>query len=148
MNLVDGDALVGLVQHGVVEVGVHVALGAHDFLDTFVAETRPTVGCEHHVSLLAITVQGDVDMFGPNQRITHQGAAQGVDIVNGAGDVFCRPEGLELRKVGVHLGGRLGSRRALELHLDTVDGQRLEVFLDVAIGLDQPQVSRRGVLAD
>ena len=43
VDLIDGHALVGEVQHLVVEVGVHVALPAHDFLDAGVAPAGPGV---------------------------------------------------------------------------------------------------------
>ena len=128
VDLVDRHALVGEVQHLVVEVGVGVALRAHDFLDARVAPARPAVRGEHHFGLAAEPVQRRVDLLRPLQRIAHQRAAQRVDVVDRAGDVLGRPERLELRELGVHLRRRFGAGRVLEHHLHAVDGQFLEVL--------------------
>ena len=63
VDLVDRHALVGQVQHVVVEVGVGVALGAHDFLDACVAPARPAVRREHHFGLAAEAIQRRVDVL-------------------------------------------------------------------------------------
>ncbi|MNF88998.1 hypothetical protein D3C84_715030 [compost metagenome] len=141
LNLVDGDALVGGVQYGVVQIGIGIALRAHDALNSLIAPAWPTVGGEHDIGLLPVAIQGVVDVFRPDQWITDQSTAQGVDVMDGADDVFSCPECLELREPGVHLCRRLGAGSALELHFHTVDGQGLEIFLDVAIGFDQAHVA-------
>ena len=148
MNLVDGYALIGVVQGLVVEVGVSVALCAHHFLDTFVAPARPTVRREHHLGFLTELVQRVVDLLRPVQGVAHRGAAQRIDVVNRAGDVLRCPEGFELREVGVHLDRCLGVRRVLEHHLHAVKRQLLEILGDDEVRRNQPDIAVRYVLAN
>ena len=82
VDLVDGDALVHQVQHLVVDVGVEVALSAKDLLDPVVAPARPVVRGEHHLGLFAVEVQRVVDELGPGERVSYQGAAQRIDVVD------------------------------------------------------------------
>ena len=57
VDLVDGHALVGEVQHLVVHVGVEIALAAQHFLNPVVAPARPMVRGEHDLGLQAETVE-------------------------------------------------------------------------------------------
>jgi hypothetical protein len=75
-------------------------------------------------------------------------AARRVDVVDGAGDVLCRPEGLELRDPGVHLDRCFGVGGVLEHHLDAVERHFLEVLADDQVGRDQTGVAVGDILAD
>ena len=148
VNLVDGDALIGQVQHLVVQIGVGVALGAHDLLDAFVAPARPVVRGDHDFRFAAEAVQRLVDLSGPLQSVPDQGAAQGVDVVNGGGNVLRRPEHALFGEPGVHFGGSFGARRILEDDAHAVDQVFLEVFFDDRGWRDQARRARRKSLAD
>ena len=65
VDLVDGHALVGEVQHLVVHVGVEVALAAQHLLDALVAPARPVVRGEHHLGLQAEAVERLADVLRP-----------------------------------------------------------------------------------
>ena len=147
MDFADRHALVGQVQHLVVHVGIQVTLGAQHFLDAGVAPARPAVRRKHHLHVREAVERG-VDVLGPVERVSHRRTAQGVDVVDGAGDVLGTPEGLPLGEPGVHLGGRLGVGRVLEDHLDAVDGEVLEVLADQHVGRDQAGIAMGHVLAD
>ncbi len=56
VDLVNRYALVGQVEHLVVQVGIGVALGAHYLLNAIVAEARPAVGCKHVFRFCSISV--------------------------------------------------------------------------------------------
>ena len=142
VDLVDRHALVGQVEDLVVEVGVEVALGAEDLLHAVVAPARPVVGAEHDLGLLAEAVEGLVDVLRPVQGVAHQGAAEGVDVVQGGVDVLGHPEGLHLGDVGVHLRRGFGVRRVLEDHPHAVDLDLLDVLLDDVRRRDQARAYR------
>ncbi|MCY1409939.1 hypothetical protein D9M71_252990 [compost metagenome] len=63
--------LVCQVQRAVVEEGVHVALVGEQGADTLAAPGRPVVRDEHHVGLVAITLQGRVDVLRPGLGVAH-----------------------------------------------------------------------------
>ena len=148
VDLVDSHTLIGLMQDLVVQMGVNVTLGAHDFLNAVITPARPGVRRKHHFCLLPVAVQRHVDLLRPLQRIAHQSAAQGIDVMNGAGDVLRSPECLQIGEPGVHLGGRFGAGCVLELHPDAIDGQLFKVLHDVPCRLDQAERPRGGVLPD
>ena len=147
VDLVDGHALVGEVQHLVVHVGVEIALAAEHFLNPLVAPARPVVRGEHDLGLQAETVERLADVLRPVQRIAHRSAAQRVDVVQRRDDVLGHPERLHLGDVGVHLPGRFGVRRVLEDHLNAIDLDFLDVLLDVA-GSAQSAPRRRPTRPD
>ena len=64
------------------------------------------------------------------------------------GDVLCHPEGLHVGKIGVHLRRRLGLGRVLEDHLDAIDRQLLDVFLDADRRGDQARLTGCHVLTE
>lgn len=72
------------------------------------------------LSFLTVTVQRNIDLFRPLQRITHQSTTQCIDIVNRASNIFRRPERFELWEIRVHLCGCFGAWGVLELHFHTV----------------------------
>ena len=57
VHLVDCHALIGEVQHTIVQICVGVSLCSHYFLNALVAPARPRVGREHHLCVLAEQVQ-------------------------------------------------------------------------------------------
>jgi len=82
------------------------------------------------------------------RAVAYQGAAQGVDVVYGASDVFRSPEGFQIGKVCIHLRRGFGARGVLENHPDAIDSHLLEVLGDDHARWDEPKVARSGVLAD
>ncbi len=120
--LVDCHALVGQVKNLVVEVGIDIALRSHNLLDTGISPTWPVMPRKHHLSLLAEKIERLVDLFRPHKRISDQGAAKCVNIVNCPSDILRCPKSLELRQPCVHFRRRLSTRRILEYHFHTVDG--------------------------
>ena len=120
MDLVYGHALVGMMEHLVVKVGVHVALVTHDLLDPRVAPTRPAVRREHHLNLGAEAIKGLVGEIGPCLGVARFRTAQRVKVVQGGDHVFGGPERLVAGKPGIHLSGSLCTGGTLENHLDTV----------------------------
>ena len=62
------------------------------------------------------------------------------------GGVLGHAQRAKPREVEVHLGGRLGAGRQLELDLDAVDGMRLTGVRDVDGGHDQRHFAGRGDL--
>ena len=69
VDLVDGDALVRVVQALVVHVGVEVTLGSQHFLDPVVAPARPMVRGEHDLRIETELEEGFGDVFRPAQRM-------------------------------------------------------------------------------
>ena len=63
VNLVDGHALIGKMQHLVVHVGVQIALAAENFLNPLVTPARPMVGGEHHLGLQTETEECFANIF-------------------------------------------------------------------------------------
>ena len=92
---------------------------------------RPVVALEHHIGLIAEALVGLDDILCPLVGIAHLCAAQGVEVVQGAGAVFRHPEGAVFREIGVHFGGGFGAGGQLELNLQSVDGQFREIFPDL-----------------
>jgi hypothetical protein len=109
VDLVDGDALVGQVQHTIVQVGAGVTLGPHDLLDAVNTPPRPGVRREHDLALTAEQVQRAVDLPGPFQGVSDQRAAEGVGVVDGRDDVLRGPERLQVGEQGAHFGRSLCS---------------------------------------
>ena len=101
----------------------------------------PQVGqwCDANTTSAAVgeRVDGLGEIAGPAVRIAHQRAAQRQQVVQVVGGVLGHAQRAELREVEVHLGGRLGARRHLELDLDAVDGVRLTRLADVERRHDQ-----------
>ncbi|MCY1180943.1 hypothetical protein D9M73_214200 [compost metagenome] len=114
VDLVDGHALVGLVQGLVVEVAVQVALLLQRADDVVMAPARPVVRGDHHLGLVAEAVQHFVDVFAPAQRVAGLGATQGVEVVQRAGHVLGNQQHLLLRQPDVHFRRRFGARGVLE----------------------------------
>jgi len=101
------------------------------------APVRPVVALEHHIGLIAEALVGLDDVLCPLVGIAHLCAAQGVEVVQGAGAVFRHPEGAVFREIGVHLGGGFGAGGQLELDLQAVDGQLRNSFPDLVGGSDE-----------
>ncbi len=148
VHLADGHALVGQVQGLVVQVAVQVALLLQHLDDLRVAPARPVVHREHHLGLPAETMQRLVDVLAPAQRIAYLGAAQGVQVVQGADHVLGHQQGLLPRQPDVHLRRRLGARRVLEGERHAVQHQVLALAFDQAGRRQQAQRSARQSLAD
>ena len=142
-----GVALVQQVQRLVVDVLVKVALLLPVVDDLVVAPHRPVMALELHVGLVAVEIDGLVEIARPLERIAHLRAAQREDVVQRVGGVLRHPHGAELREVGVHLGRGLGAGRHLEHHAHAVDGDFLAGPLDLAGRLDQAGRSGRCRLA-
>ncbi len=139
MDLVDGDALIGEMQHLVVHVRIEVALVAQHLLDARIAPARPMVGREHDLGLLAEAMQRLADVLRPPQRIAHLGAAQRVDVVKRRRDVLGHPQGLHVGDVGVHLARRFGVGRVLEDHPHPVDLEFLDGLRHKARRRNEPR---------
>ena len=146
LDLIDRHALIGVVQHLIVEMPIGVALAFEHFLDTIIAPARPVVRGKHDLRLLTIEEQRPGNELGPGQRIAHLRATQCVDVVDRAGHVFGHPQCLLIGQVGVHLRWRFGARRILEDHAHTIDVEFLNRIFDHARWRQQAQVSRRNVL--
>ena len=107
------------------------------------APGRPVVRGEHHVGAVGERVDRLGEVARPPVRIAHQRAAQRQQVVQVVGGVLGHAQRAELREVEVHLGGRLGAWRHLELDLDAVDRVRLPGFADVERRHDQRHLPRR-----
>ena len=89
------------------------------------------MGREHDVGTVGESVDGLGEVTRPGVRVADQGAAQGEQVVQIVGGVLGHAQCAETREIEMHLGGRLGARRHLELDLDSVDGVRLAGVGDV-----------------
>ena len=95
------------------------------------------MGGKHHFGLAAKAIEGLINLLAPFQRVPDQGTAQSINIMNGAGDVFRRPEGLVLGEPGVHLGRRLRPRRVLKHHGHAIERELLNRLANDAGRCDQ-----------
>ena len=95
------------------------------------APGRPVVGGEHHVGAVGERVDRLGEVARPGVRVAHQRAAQGQQVVQVVRGVLGHAQRAEAREIEVHLGGRLGARRHLELDLHAVDGVLLAGLADV-----------------
>ena len=68
--------------------------------------------------------------------------------MHGAGDVFRRPEGLQVREPGIHLRRRLGARGVLKHHFNTVDSHFLEVLFNDHRRWNESEVTRGRIFSD
>ena len=121
-DLDTGEALVELPQRLVVKVGVQIPLQRQEFDDPVLAPGGPVMRGEHHVGAVDEGVDGLGEVARPAVRVTHQGATQGQQVVQVVRRVLGHAQRAVSREVEVHLGGRLGARRHLELDLHAVDG--------------------------
>ena len=119
-------------EHVIIEVGVGIPLGAHHLLNAAIAKARPAVGGKHHFGLAAKAIEGLINLLAPFQRVPDQGTAQRINIVDGAGDVFRRPEGLVLGEPGVHFSRRFRAGRVLKHHGHAIDGDLFKRLVDDA----------------
>ena len=105
------------------------------------------VGREHDVGAVGERVDRLGEVAGPPVRVADQRAAQRQQVVQVVGGVLGHAQRAELREIEVHLRGRLGARRHLELDLDAVDRVLLPGFADVERRHDQRHLARRPDLA-
>ena len=145
-DLDPGVALVELAQRLVVQIGVQIPLQRKEFDDPLLAPGRPVVRGEHHVGAVGERVDRLGEVARPPVRVAHQRAAQRQQVVQVVGGVLGHAQRAEPREVEVHLGGRLGAGRHLELDLDAVDGVRLAGFADVERRHDQRDLAGRADL--
>lgn len=102
--------------------------------DDVVAPVRPVVRLEDDLNIIAEQRLRLGDIAGPGVRVADLRAAEGIEVMERAGAVFRHPEGLALREVGVHLGGRFGAGGELEDGLDTVQRRLEQVVGDLIRG--------------
>ena len=88
-----GIALVHQVHRLVVDVLVEVALLLPVVDDLVVAPHRPVMALEFHVGLVAVQIDGLVEVVRPLQRVAHLRAAQRQDVVQRVGGVLRHPHG-------------------------------------------------------
>ena len=113
-------ALVDVQQRLIVHELIHSGGIGQVFGHHVLAPMRPVVGLEHHLRIREQRLRlGDIAR--PVVSVAHLRAAQGVEVMHGAGAVFRHPQRLHLREIGIHLSGRLGARRQLEDRLHPVD---------------------------
>ena len=148
VDLIDGDAVVGQIQDLVVEIGVHVPFPAQHFLNAFGAPTRPAMGLEEDLGRIAPLIEGDIDVLGPGEGVTHRGAPQGEDVVEAGDDVFSQPEGVEVGEPGIHFGRGFRAGRILEDHMHPVDFQLFDGLHNDPGGRQDADVAHRHGFAD
>ena len=82
---------VGKMKRLVIDVFINCRRIFHILLNGFRSPVRPVMGLEHHIRLIPEQFFRFQDIFGPVTGIAHLGASQGVQVVHGAGAVFCQP---------------------------------------------------------
>ncbi len=121
-NLEHGMTLVGEPQCLVVDILVNVGLFLKPGVDIPVVPAGPVAADEDHVRPVAEEPDCFVQEMAPCLGVAHLGSSQRVEVVQGVSAVLRHAERPELRKIEVHLGGRLGAGRVLEDDPDAVDG--------------------------
>ena len=76
---------------------------------------------EHNLHLIAEHRFRFQDIVRPFQGVPHLRAAQGIDVMHGAGAVLCRPQTLVFREPGIHFRRCLRAGGQLELNLQPVN---------------------------
>ena len=94
----------------------------------------PVVGLEYNLCFAAVAGEGLHDVPGPGVSVPHLRASKCVEVVQGACAVFRHPEGIFLRKPGVHLRRGFCARGHLEFHLYPVDGAGVAGGFDTVVG--------------
>ena len=146
VDLIDRDALVGQMEHLIVEVGVEIPLPTENLLHPVIPPPGPMVRAEHHDGLLAEAVEGNVDVLRPIEGVAHKRAAERVEVVERGTDVLGDPQSLHVGDVGVHLRRGLGVGRVLENHPHAVHLDLLDVLLhDVGRGDQARRAAGDGV---
>ena len=100
------------------------------------------VGREDHVGLAGEQLDRLGQVMRPDVRVADQGPAQGQQVVQVVGGVLGHAQRFVAREIEVHLGGRLGAGRHLELDLDAVDGVLLTGGGDIDGGHDDRHLAR------
>ncbi len=134
--------MIGEPQGLVVDEPVQVALQGEEPLGLGRAPSRPMVAGEKHLGVVAIEAARLVDVVAPSAGVAHLRASGRVEIVQLAGAVLRHAQGAVVRKVEVHLGGRLGVRRHLEADFDAVDHMGLAGLADGEIGGDEADLAQ------
>lgn len=135
--------------HGlVVQVRVDVALLFEVGDSPLGAPRRPVVRGEDHVGLASVACDRLGEVSRPAVRVAHERAAEREDVVQRVARILGHAQRPELRGVEVHLGGRLGPGRHLELDLDAVHDVRLARLADVEGRHDESDLPGRRRLAE
>ena len=81
------------------------------------------MGLEHHVRFIPEQFFRFQYIFGPGTGIPHLSAPEGVQVVHGAGTVFCQPQSPVIREIGIHLCRSFRAGGQLELYFYPVNAQ-------------------------
>ena len=98
-NFVHGQPLIGHTQRLVMDITIDIALVAQPLANHLRSPARPVVGGKNDIAFAAVPGQYFVNPPAPCQRIAHQRAARGQDVVKCAGDNLCRMERAKLRQI-------------------------------------------------
>ncbi|MCY1276462.1 hypothetical protein D9M70_251270 [compost metagenome] len=123
-------AVVEQAQALVIDELVGIALLPEEGLHACLAIDRPGMLGNRDLGPVTETRQCLVDRPGPGVAIADLGATDRVKLVQRGGRQLGAVEHLFRREVHHHLGRRLGALREHQLHLDTVDVQRLAILFD------------------
>ena len=123
---------------------VDVALFAEVRNDAVAAPLRPMVALEFDLDILAVQVDGFIDVGRPLQRIADLRAAQGQHVMHGIGSVFGHPQGFKLREPGVHFGRGFSAGSHLEHHLDTINFNHLTGLININVRQNQTRAAAGG----
>ena len=133
-DFVAGVALVDIGQGLVVDVFVYSRRVHHIIVDLLVSPVGPVVGLEGDFHILAVAGEGLGEVACPGCAVPHLCAPEGIEIVEGAGAVFCQPQCLELGQPGVHFGGCFRTRGELEFQLHAVNDNGFAGLADFIAG--------------
>ena len=145
-DLGTGVALIEQPQRLVVQVRVQIALGGQELDDAFAAPRRPVVRRERDVHTVGEVLDCLGEVARPDVRVADQRAAQRQQVVQVVSRVLRHAQCAVTREVEVHLGGRLGARRHLELDLDAVDRVLFAGRVTTTVGVDHRDLTGRRAL--